>query len=117
MPAAREDSPKATPFSSPTLARKGKGYRGQVLAAGEQPSNFGGGTTYTVSLKTSEETKDFRGVELRSFFQRLGVQVGDLVEITVLGKKPVQGKDGTRTQNCYDVQIIERGQASRLAAA
>lgn len=116
-PVARPERPKATPFSSPTLAKIGKAYRGKVLAAGERPSSFGAGrTTYTVSIKTSEEEKDLRGVELRTLFQQQGIKVGDTVEVISLGKKPIQGKDGKVTQNCYEVKLIERGQANSQAA-
>jgi len=106
----------ASPFTSPTLARKGKAYRGTVRELGERPSAFGEGTTFTLSIKTADEDKDFRGSELRRVCQKLAVKVGDLVEITPLGKKPVPGKTGTVHQNCFDVVIVGRGPDGRAAA-
>lgn len=107
----------ASPFSSPTLARKGKAYRGTVTELGERPSTFGEGkTTFTLSVRTADEVKDFRGSELRRLCQQLTVKVGDLVEITPLGKKAVPGKTGTLVQNCFDVVIVGRGPDGQAAA-
>lgn len=113
-----QDDQKTSPWGSPTLVKKNKPYRGTVLAAGEVPSTFGNGrTSFTVTLRTEEVEKDFRGVELRQEFERQRIQVGDIVEITPLGRKPVPGSDGTRTQNLFEVKLIDRGQAKRLVAA
>lgn len=65
--------------------------------------------TFELILQTGSGQVSFRGIRLQELFSENEVAIGDLLEITVLGKSEVQVGEGLkRKRNEYHMRVLQR---------